>query len=69
MAFGDNAYNTELYKRTNCKRPPDQEDYCTPVYDQWCRGKEYKMEHQKSAPSLGLGTGDTQSSAKPKQMA
>lgn len=68
MTIGDNAYNTELYKRKDCKRPTDQEDYCTPVYDQWCRGKEYKMEHQEPTGSI-IGNGGSQSSARPKQMA
>ena len=67
--IGDNAYNTELYKRTNCNRPKDQEDYCTPVYDQWCRGKLDTDEHQKPAPKSLIGSGGTQSSAKPRQMA
>ena len=62
----EGAYNSEMYKR-KCKAK-DQEDYCTPVYDEWCLGKESKGEHQKTAASIPLG-GATQSSAKPKQMA
>ncbi len=65
MTIGDNAYNTELYKR-DCTRPKDQEDYCTPVYMQWCEGKEYKMEHQKPTSKI-IGNGGSQSDAKPSQ--
>lgn len=66
--IGDNAYNTELYKRKGCA-PKDQEDYCTPVYDEWCRGKEATGEHQKPTSAI-IGTGGPiNSSAKPKQQA
>jgi hypothetical protein len=65
--IGDNAYNTDLYKRTDCKRPQPQEDYCTPVYNQWCKGILDTDEHQKPAANLNLGTGETQSDAKPSQ--
>ena len=41
---------------------PRQEDYCP-------RSDKHMNEHQKPAASLGLGTGATQSSAKPKQQA
>lgn len=64
----EGAYNSELYKKPKC-RAKDQEHYCEAVIDEWCHGKLDTDEHQKPAPSLGLGTGGTQSSAKPKQMA
>jgi len=46
-----------------CDKPnsgPRQEDYCV-------RSDKTMSEHQTPVASLGLGTGETQSSAKPKQ--
>lgn len=41
---------------------PPQQDYVA-------RSDKTEREHQKSVGSLNLGTGETQSSAKPKQQA
>ena len=64
----DNAYNSEMYRGPKCKANT-QEDYCTPVYDAWCRGKETKDEHQKPTSSIIGSGGPINSSAKPKQQA
>ena len=61
----EGAYNSGMYKG-KCKKKEHQEDYCTPVYDEWCMNKESKGEHQKAAAPIALG-GETQSSAKPSQ--
>ena len=57
----EGAYNSELYpNKPKGYRKADQENYCK---------HDSKGEHQKTAGSLGLGTGGTQSSSKPKQQA
>ena len=62
----EGAYNDFMYKKPKC-RAKDQEPYCEHVHQEWCEGKPVTDEHQKPSARLNIGTGGTQSSAKPSQ--